>query len=493
MWFTEVRRRRPVPGWERLVRLVLHSGRNVCQQPVLELGHIMFEEIRLSQLETRSVTALLDKNPFGALQWRVVLLCGGVAMLDGMDLQSIGLAAPSLAKALRIDPHAFGFVFSAALLGLMVGSALLGPLADRVGRRRVLILSTAMFGLFTVLTAFAQDLTSLLLIRFLTGLGLGGATPSFVSLTSEYTPRRLRRFVVALLWAGIPLGGALGGVLASQIIPSFGWRALFFVGGGLPLGLSVGLLLFLPESVSFLVTSRAGADRVYRILRRIAPGEPRQQHYVLGEPKLDGTPVMQLFAEGRGFGTVLLWGLFFLIFLVLVTNTAWSPTLLSMSGLTPAQIGLTMAASNGGAVLGGLVIGLLIQRDSPYQVLTAALVAGGLCFTLFGLVLPSFGLVSLLQGTVQLLIGGSGAGVVAVAAMLYPTSARSTGIGWATGFGRLGSFLGPLAAGALIAAHVSIGVVYATLGVLGMVTAVFVLMLGREQHCRRASARIASG
>jgi AAHS family 4-hydroxybenzoate transporter-like MFS transporter len=350
-----------------------------------------------------------------------------------------------------------------------------------------------MFGVFTVLTALAQDMTSLLLIRFLTGLGLGGATPSFVSLTSEYAPPRLRRLVVALLWAGIPLGGALGGALASLVIPTLGWRALFFVGGGLPLALSVILMLFLPESLNFLMTSNAGADHIFSILRRIAPSHARQQHYILGEPKLVGTPMRQLFADGRGFGTVLLWGLFFLLFLVLVTNTAWSPTLLSRSGLAPAQIGWIMAASNGGAVLGALVIGLLMQRNRPYRVLTAALVAGGVCFTLFGLALPSFGLVSLLQGVVQLLVGGSASGAVAVAAMLYPTSVRSTGVGWATGFGRLGSFFGPLAAGALVTAHVTTGIVYAALGVLGVGAALFVLMLGREQHRRGVTSRTASG
>lgn len=323
--------------------------------------------------------------------------------------------------------------------------------------------------------------------------GLGGATPSFVSLTSEYAPARLRRLVVALLWAGVPLGGALGGALASQVIPALGWRALFFVGGGLPIALSVVLMLFLPESLNFLMTSNAGADRIFGILRRIAPGHARQQHYILGEPKLAGTPMRQLLADGRGFGTALLWGLFFLLFLVLVTNTAWSPTLLSRSGLAPAQIGWIMAASNGGAVLGALVIGLLMQRNRPYRVLAAALVAGGVCFTLFGLALPSFGLVSLLQGVVQLLVGGSASGAVAVAAMLYPTSVRSTGVGWATGFGRLGSFLGPLAAGALITAHATTGAVYAALGVLGIGAALFVLMLGREQHRRSVTSRTASG
>lgn len=453
----------------------------------------MSEGPQSSQSQTMVVTDLLDRSPFSALQWRVVLLCGAVAVLDGMDLQSIGLAAPSMTAELKIEPHAFGFVFSAALLGLMLGSAVFGPLADRVGRRRILIMSTVTFGVFTVLTALAQDLTSLLLIRFLTGLGLGGATPSFVSLTSEYAPPRLRRLVVTLLWAGIPLGGALGGALASQIIPILGWRVLFFVGGGLPIALSVVLLLFLPESLNFLVTSNAGADRVFSILRRIAPDQPRRQHYVLGEPKLVGTPVKQLFTDGRGFGTVLVWGLFYLVFLVLVTNTAWSPTLLSRSGLAPAQIGWIMAASNGGAVLGALVIGLLMQRNGPYRVLTAALVAGGLCFTLFGLALPSFGLVSLLQGVVQLLVGGAASGAVAVAAMLYPTSVRSTGIGWATGFARLGSFLGPLAAGALVTAHVTAGVVYAALGVLGVGAALFVLMLGREQHRRGVTSQTASG
>ena len=152
-------------------------------------------------------------------------------MLDGLDLQSIGLAAPAMIAQLHIAPQVFGLVFSAALAGLALGAFLLGPLADRVGRKRVLVGATFCFGVFTLATAYADDLPELLACRFLTGLGLGGAMPSFISLASEYVPKARRAAVVSLLWAGFPLGGVIGGVLGSWIIPAYGWQSIFLVGG----------------------------------------------------------------------------------------------------------------------------------------------------------------------------------------------------------------------------------------------------------------------
>jgi AAHS family 4-hydroxybenzoate transporter-like MFS transporter len=169
-----------------------------------------------------NVTSLIDDYPLGGLQIRVLVLCGLVALLDGMDLQSIGLAAPSIARALQVEPRAFGAVFSAALLGLMLGAFILGPMADRFGRKRILVASTLTFGVFTIGTALAGSFATLLIVRFLTGLGLGGAMPGFISLASEYAPRRIRALLVTVLWAGFPLGGLVGGVLAAWLIPRGG-------------------------------------------------------------------------------------------------------------------------------------------------------------------------------------------------------------------------------------------------------------------------------
>src|SRR6202007_2218219 len=185
-------------------------------------------------------------RPIGRTQWIGIGLCALVALLDGLGLESIGLAAPAMIPALPIAPQGLGFVFSAALAGLALGAFLLGPLADRIGRKRVLVGATFCFGVFTLVTAYAGDLPELLTCRFLTGLGLGGAMPSFISLASEYVPKARRATVVSLLWAGFPLGGVVGGVFGSRIIPAYGWQSLFLIGGVLPILLSMILAAVLP-------------------------------------------------------------------------------------------------------------------------------------------------------------------------------------------------------------------------------------------------------
>ena len=217
------------------------------------------------------VSQLIDTRPFGALQVRIVVLCTFVALLDGMDLQSIGLVAAGIAADLHIPLPSLRIVFSAALAGLALGAVGFGLLADRIGRKAVLIGATGCFGIFTIATALAPSFAMLVAFRFLAGLGLGGAMPSFISLTSEYSPRRLRAVIVALLWAGFPLGGFVGGLLASWIIPAYGWHSVFWVGGVLPLLVCIALLFALPESVGFLVASAASPKRIASPLRQVFP------------------------------------------------------------------------------------------------------------------------------------------------------------------------------------------------------------------------------
>src|ERR1700726_398517 len=285
------------------------------------------------------VVALIETRPIGPRQWTVIGLCAFVAMLDGLDLQSIGLAAPAMGAQLHIAPQAFGMVFSAALAGLALGAFLLGPVADRVGRKRVLVAATFCFGVFTLATAYAGNLPELLTCRFLTGFGLGGAMPSFISLGSEYVPKTRRTAVVSLLWAGFPLGGVVGGLLGSQIIPAYGWQSIFLVGGVLPILLSMMLAIALPESVSFLVATGKSRDRIGGTLRRIFPdvtttGETRFELVRESAPR---ATVLELFGSGRAAGTLLLWASFFFAFMILVTNSSWSPILLRRVGIAAEQ------------------------------------------------------------------------------------------------------------------------------------------------------------
>jgi MFS transporter, AAHS family, 4-hydroxybenzoate transporter len=412
------------------------------------------------------VVALIETRPIGPAQWTVIGLCALVAMLDGLDLQSIGLAAPAMGAQLHIAPQAFGVVFSAALAGLALGAFLLGPVADRVGRKRVLVAATFCFGVFTLATAYAGSLPELLTCRFLTGFGLGGAMPSFISLGSEYVPKTRRTAVVSLLWAGFPLGGVVGGLLGSRIIPAYGWQSVFLVGGVLPILLSMILTIALPESVSFLVATGTSRDRIGRTLRRIFPdvritGETRFELVRESAPR---ATVFELFGSGRALGTLLLWASFFFAFMILVTNSAWSPILLRRVGIAAEQSALALALFNFGSLFGSAAAGMLLNRFGILRVLPPTLTLGALAYAMVGWSAPSFGSVMMAEGLFGLLLGCASSGLIALSAIYYPVAIRSTGVGWATGMGRLGSFVGPLVVGQMVGAQWDVPTVFAALG-----------------------------
>jgi AAHS family 4-hydroxybenzoate transporter-like MFS transporter len=412
------------------------------------------------------VGALIESRPIGPAQWTVIGLCAFVAMLDGLDLQSIGLAAPAMIAQLHIVPQLFGYVFSAALAGLALGAFVLGPLADRVGRKRVLVAATLCFGLFTLMTALVGDLPELLASRFLAGVGLGGAMPSFISLASEYVPKARRATVVSLLWAGFPLGGVVGGILGSRIIPAYGWQSIFIVGGVLPIMLSAVLAMALPESVSFLVAAAKPSDRIGRTLRRIFPdvSTASEVRFEFTREAAPRAAVRELFRSGRATGTVLLWVSFFFAFMILVTNSSWSPILLRRVGIAAEQSALALALYNFGSLFGSGAAGMLLNRFGVLRLLPSTLVLGALAYAMVGWSAPSLDAVMVAQGLFGLLLGCASSGLIALSAITYPVSIRSTGVGWATGIGRLGSVAGPLVVGLMVGAQWDVPTIFAVTG-----------------------------
>ena len=440
------------------------------------------------------VVALIETRPIGPAQWTVIGLCALVAMLDGLDLQSIGLAAPAMGAQLRIAPQAFGMVFSAALAGLALGAFLLGPVADRIGRKRVLVAATFCFGVFTLATAYAGSLPELLTCRFLTGFGLGGAMPSFISLGSEYVAKARRTAVVSLLWAGFPLGGVVGGLLGSRIIPAYGWQSIFLVGGVLPILLSIILAIALPESVSFLVATGKSRDRIGRTLRRIFPDvtTTHETRFELARESAPKATVLELFGSGRAAGTLLLWASFFFAFMILVTNSAWSPILLRRVGIAAEQSALALALFNFGSLFGSAAAGMLLNRFGILRVLPPTLVLGALAYAMVGWSAPSFGSVMMAEGLFGLLLGCASSGLIALSAIYYPVAIRSTGVGWATGMGRFGSFVGPLAVGQMVGAQWDVPAVFAVLGGSVLIGAVASALMALVPKANTADALAAA-
>src|SRR6202158_5362874 len=280
------------------------------------------------------VAGFIDEQPVGRFQIRLLLACAAVLFLDGFDTQAIGYVAPDLARDWGLARGALGPVFSAGLFGLMIGALIFGPVADRIGRKKIIVFSTAALGIGTLATVFAQDISSLLVIRFLTGLGLGGALPNAVALTSEFSPHRRRAPMVMIMFCGFSVGAALGGLLAAALIPQFGWRSVFVVGGVAPLLLVPILALKLPESVRFLALTGRANDRVAQLLGLINPTASfaPATRFVVDEPALAGIPVLHLFKDSRTLVTLLLWVVFFMSLLDLYFLSNWLPTVLNDLG-----------------------------------------------------------------------------------------------------------------------------------------------------------------
>lgn len=397
------------------------------------------------------VAEFIDQQPVGRFQLKLLSLCAAVLFLDGFDTQAIGYVAPALAKEWGLTRAALGPVFSAGLFGLMIGALLFGPLADRVGRKKIIIFSTLAFGLGALVTAFVHDVNALLAIRFLTGLGLGGAMPNAVAMTSEFNPRRRRATMVMIMFCGFSVGAALGGLLAAALIPQFGWRSVFVVGGVAPLLLAPILALSLPESVRFLALTGRANDRVSGLLGRIRPkvAFARGTQFVMHEPHLPGIPVLHLFRQGRTLVTLLLWVVFFMSLLDIYFLANWLPTVLNDLGSSVSASAAIGSMLQVGGVVGTFALGSIIDRFS-FRALALVYFIAVFAVGAIGQFGHSIILVTVAIFAAGFCVIGGQIAANALAAAFYPTSVRATGVGWALGIGRIGSIVGPLVGGMLM-------------------------------------------
>jgi AAHS family 4-hydroxybenzoate transporter-like MFS transporter len=424
-----------------------------------------------------NITQLIDDGPITRFQIGIIVCCALVNLFDGIDTQSIGVAAPFIADEFGINIAHFGPIFSSALVGATLGAASFGPLADRLGRKTLLIVAVAFIGVFTLLTAVASSVPMLMTFRLLAGLGLGGATPCFIALTSEYAPARLRAALVTLMWSAFPVGGMLGGLLNSYLLLHMGWRAIFYIGGFVPLLIAVALLLYLPESIKFLLARRNDSDAVRGIVARFrSPLVRADSHFVIEEQRLPGMPIRHLFTEGRALGTLLLWIPFFMGFGVLTVVTLWTPALLRLNGISPSNTAFVVAFNGLGGFLGQSTAGRLMQRFGILPVLVPAFLLGGAATVGLGYGASSVALAATFVGLVGLFMGFGTGGAIALAAIIYPTPIRSTGVGWGMAMGRFGQIVGPLVAGALLSNGWTADRIMIVIAGAGLIGAVFAVL-----------------
>jgi AAHS family 4-hydroxybenzoate transporter-like MFS transporter len=359
------------------------------------------------------MTTAPEQDRIGAGQIRLVLLCLIVMAFDGFNVQVMGYAAPALIKTFHVSRAAFGPVASAGLFGLMIGSLLMGPLGDRFQRRTVIVASTALFGLFATATAFAHSVGQLVVLRFLTGLGLGGAMPAAIALVAEYAPARLKGTLVTLTVCGFAIGPAVGGFLAPSLLAAGGWPALFLAGGVAPLFLAPLLAVALPGSIR----------------------DPQGS-----SPK---APVAAIFADGRLLGTICLWVAIFMNMLGINLQTNWLPLMLTDFGYKPGPAANVTALFHVGGVLGGLLLARVLDRFDYTRAVPAV-------FLLAAIAVAAIGAVGRAPAALMAVIFAAGLFVVglqsvlnALSGVFYPAEIRSTGSGWALGMGRAGAAIGP--------------------------------------------------
>lgn len=392
------------------------------------------------------------------LQVCAVGICFALNMLDGMDILMMSYLAPAITRDWHIGAAALGVVFSAALAGMMVGALLLAPLADQFGRRPVILWSVALMGFSMIGSGFAPDITTLIILRFVVGLGIGAILASMAAITSEYAPPHYRTFSVALFPAGYPIGAMLAGLVVNALLPDHGWRVLMSTAGVATLILLPLALGFLPESLEFL-EKRQPRDALSRIniIRRKMGQLPLAGLSEIGERK----PVefSLLFENGQWKQTFILWTAFFCCYMTLYFAIAWIPRLAIEAGLDHGQAIVAGTVYNLGAFVGGLALCWLLFTFDVRRLVLVMMLGGSASLVAFGLHM-SVALTLLVAFCIGFTVQGGFNGLYPLVAAAYPAQVRSTGIGWCIGIGRSGAVAGPLVAGWLLATQTPLYIVF---------------------------------
>jgi len=417
------------------------------------------------------IRALINQGALSRYQKRIIALSFAVVAMDGMDIALMGFIAPALKTAWGVTNHQLGAVISAALIGLALGAMFAGPLADRFGRRVIIISSVFFFGLWTLATAFSQNLDQIMLFRFLTGLGLGAAMPNVGTLVAEYSPERKRAFLITVVFCGFTFGAATGGFAASWLIPNFGWHAVLVLGGVLPLLLVPLLLRGLPESVRFMMTRNAPAAEIRAIVQKMHPGCVNDEsRFTRSESVASEGAIKVVLSRRYAFGSMMLWGSYFMgLFLVYLIGS-WLPSLVKDVGMTVTQAALVTAMYQAGGTVGSLFAGWMMDRFNANLALAAIYFTGAIATVCIGYAPPDAWVLSAIAFCSGFCLNGANTGMNALSASYYPTHARATGSSWMHGVGRVGAILSAFAGAQMLSMGWNITDVFSFLAIPAVLT-----------------------
>lgn len=435
-------------------------------------------------MQTIDVTRIIDEQKLVSFNIRLIFVSFLLCLVDGYDFAAISFAAPGIIKAWAItNSAALAQVFSASLFGILIGSPLFGFVGDYFGRKRVTVISCLVCGVFTWACVTATSLDQLLVLRFISGLGMGGLLPNTIALNAEYAPRRVRALLMVVMFTGTPLGAAIPGAISALFVPIYGWTILFAVGGISSIIIAIASAFWLPESIKYLALRKDRTAETARLLRALQPdlaiGD--DAHFTISdERQYSGASPKYLFSGGMAIATPLLWLLFIVNMMGYFFILSWTPTLLASASVSIAYAALATSIFQLGGIAGSLCIARPIDK--------AGLLPLVILFVLTGPIVGCIGFVGKIS--IPLLMGTmfcAGFGVLGLqislnvtSALIYPTSLRANGSGWAQGIGRIGSIIGPLLGGLLIAAKMPVEQLYlwsALPFVIGAVACFFLMRL----------------
>ncbi|MCA8057388.1 MULTISPECIES: MFS transporter [Burkholderia cepacia complex] len=428
------------------------------------------------------LNSLVDNAPLNRFHYGNLFWCAIVVVFDGYDLAVAGVALPSIMQDMRVSPASAGFMVSSALLGMMFGAVIFGMLADFFGRRWTIAASLLIFSSFTAAAGFTHDPTLFSVLRFVGGIGLGGVMPILVAQMTEYSPLRIRSTLVTLMFSGYSVGGMLAAVLGKALLLKYGWESVF-IAAGLPAVLVPFVLRYMCESMSFL--NRNGhVNELRKIAIAIEPTLRSADSYSfhLSEAdKAERPGLATLFAEGRGVSTLLIWVTFFMGLFVVYALSSWLAKLMASAGYSLGSALTFVLVLNAGALVGAVSGGWLADRFNSKRVLVGMFVCAAISIFLLGFKLPH----SLLLVTV-FMAGASTIGTqmtaYAFAGQFYPAAVRGTGIGWASGVGRVGAILAPVIIGALVGMSLPLQQNFIAIAIPSAVAAIAMLCVNHNRR-----------
>lgn len=409
---------------------------------ILPLGHRLEKWFkRKTEMATINVRDFLESNKTSGYQMMIVFLMLLTVIFDGMDITIMGFIIPVLKQEWGLANMEAARVLSAALAGLIIGALVTGPIADKIGRKKILVGSVFLFGLFTLLCATATNAETLMAYRFIAGAAMGGVMPQAATLVTEFSPPHHRGKFVTIVFSGFTIGAAAGGFVSAKLISLYGWHSVMILCGVLPLILSLALLILLPESITFMVVNRYPKEKIVKLLNKMQPGSvSMNDEFILPQPQVnESNPVKTVLNKYFLPGSLSLWTAYFLGLLLVYLLGSWMPTIIENAGFTLQEAAVVGAIFQLGGPLGCVVLGWFMDRKEPHKVLAVNFLIGAVIMVAVSQISADLALLCVAVFFIGFSFSGGNTGMNALSSMFFPTAVRATGNSWMHGIGRFGA------------------------------------------------------